>query len=189
MNGTHKFNFNEFPVLTTERLILRNLCRSDAVDVLVFRSDPIVQKYDDPFIQTIVESEALIDQLHAEFDTQEGINWGVTLAKRDVVIGIFSLHSIDQYHHRAEAGYGLAHAYWGQGIATEALWEIIRFGFEELSLHRIYARTISDNHESVRLLKRSGFKLEGIQREHSWEDDGTFHDSAIYGLLECEFRN
>jgi len=189
MNSSKKFNFNEIPILTTERLTLRNLCRSDAADVLVFRGDPIVQKYDDPVIHTIAESEAFIDALHEEFNGKEGINWGVTLTELDVVVGIFSLHNIDQYHRRAETGYGLAHAYWGQGIAMEALREIIRFGFDELSLHRIYARTISDNHESVRLLRHSGFKLEGLQREHSWEDDGTFHDSAIYGLLEHEFMN
>lgn len=187
MKVTPKFDFTEFPILTTQRLTLRDLYRSDAANVLVFRGDPIVQKYDDPVIHTIDESQAFIDELHAEFDAREGINWGVTLTDHYIVIGVFSLHYIDQYHRRAEAGYGLAHAYWGHGIAAEALREIIRFGFEQLVLHRIYARTISDNHESVHLLKRSGFRLEGIQREHSWEDDGTFHDSAIYGLLEGEF--
>jgi ribosomal-protein-alanine N-acetyltransferase len=56
-----------------------------------------------------------------------------------------------------------------------------------MDLHRVYAGTIADNHESVRLLERIGFTREGTRREHSWEDDGTFHDSAMYGLLRHEF--
>jgi ribosomal-protein-alanine N-acetyltransferase len=48
------------------------------------------------------------------------------------------------------------------------------------------ART-TNNHESVRLLERIGFQHEGTQRNHSWEDEGAFYDSAIYGLLAHEF--
>ena len=56
-----------------------------------------------------------------------------------------------------------------------------------MDLNRIYAGTIADNHASVRLLERLGFQREGTRRQHSWEEDGTFHDSAIYGLLRSEY--
>ena len=187
MHGKPIFDFKTFPVLKTERLTLRNLRRSDAADVLVFRGDPIVQKYDDPIIHTEAQAQSFIDELHAEYNAREGICWALTLSGQDVVVGAFALHHWNQYHRRAEAGYGLAHAYWGQGIGSEALRAILRFGFEQLNLNRIYARTIADNHESVRLLERLGFQREGTMRKHSWEDDGTFHDSAIYGLLGQEF--
>ena len=187
MNPKPIFDFTTFPVLTTERLILRELRRSDAADVLIFRGDPVVQKYDDPVIHTELEAQTLIDELHNEYRDQRGISWAVTQSDLDVVLGIFSLHHWDQYHRRAEAGYGLAHAYWGHGIGSEALRAIVRFGFEQLNLNRIFARTIADNHESVRLLERLGFQHEGTFRQHSWEDDGTFHDSAMYGLLREEF--
>jgi ribosomal-protein-alanine N-acetyltransferase len=180
------FDFTTFPVLATNRLRLRELRRSDAADVLRFRGDPIVQKYDDPVIHTLTEAESFVAQLQAEYDAHQGINWAVTRSGQDLVLGIFSLHHWDPYHRRAEAGYGMAHAYWGQGIGSEALRAIVQFGFEQLNLNRIYAGTISDNHESVRLLERLGFRREGTQREHSWEDDGTFHDSAMYGLLARE---
>ena len=72
-------------------------------------------------------------------------------------------------------------------VDGERLRAIVRFGFEQLGLNRIYARIIADNHESVRLLERLGFQREGTFRKHSWEDDGTFHDSAMYGLLREEF--
>ena len=80
-----------------------------------------------------------------------------------------------------------AHAFWGQGIGTEGVQAIIRYGFTQLNLNRIEAATIADNHESVNLLKKLGFRLEGIRRGYSWEEDGTFHDSAMFGLLRDEF--
>jgi len=113
--------------------------------------------------------------------------WAVVPVVEDTVVGLVGFHGWDRYHRRAEAGYGLARAYWGQGIASEALRAILRFGFEDMDLNRVFARTIADNHESVRLLERLGFQREGTQRAHSWEDDETFHDSAIYGLLADEF--
>ena len=189
MDSNPVFDFAAFPVLTTERLILRELRRSDAADVLVFRGDPIVQKYDDPVIHTEAEAQTFIDELHEEYRARAGINWAVTRSDLDVVVGIFSLHHWSRHHRRAEAGYGLARACWGQGIASEALRAILRFGFGQLDLNRIYAQTIADNHESVRLLERLGFRREGTFRRHSWEDDGTFHDSAMYGLLREEFAS
>jgi ribosomal-protein-alanine N-acetyltransferase len=187
MSDTKIFDFSSFPVLTTERLTLRKLLMADAEDVLVFRGDAYVQRYNSVPITTIREAEEQIIDAHAEYGRHEGIPWAVTYTGSDTVLGSFGLHNWSHNHRRAEAGYDLARAYWGQGIATEALRAILHFGFTEMSLHRIYAGTIADNHESVRLLERLGFTREGTRRESSWEEDGTFHDSAIYGLLLQEF--
>jgi ribosomal-protein-alanine N-acetyltransferase len=176
-----------FPVLATERLVLRDVRASDATDVLVFRGDPVVQRFDDPPIHTVAEAEAFIGEVLAENDAGDGIVWAMALADGGTVIGLSGFHYWDPYHRHAEVGYGIARAYWGQGFASEALRAVLRYGFERMDLHRVYARTIADNYESVRLLERLGFQREGTQREHSWEDDGTFHDSAIYGMLANEF--
>jgi ribosomal-protein-alanine N-acetyltransferase len=182
-----EFDAATFPSLATERLILRDVRVSDAADVLVFRGDPIVQRFDDPPIHTLEEAAAFINEVHEEYQAGEGIVWAVVPVVEDTVVGLVGFHGWDRYHRRAEAGYGLARAYWGQGIASEALRAILRFGFKHMDLNRVFARTIADNHESVRLLERLGFQREGTQRAHSWEDDETFHDSAIYGLLADEF--
>jgi ribosomal-protein-alanine N-acetyltransferase len=187
MNTKNHLELSKFPVLETQRLILRAPKISDAADVLVFRGDPVVQKYDDPIIHTVQEAETFVAELLEEYQTQAGISWVLELKDHGAIIGCFGLHHWNQYHRRAEAGYGIAQAYWGQGLGSEALKAILRYGFGSMKLNRIYARTIADNYESVRLLERNGFQREGTQRKHSWEDDGTFHDSAIYGLLAHEF--
>ncbi len=187
MNDTDVFDFLTFPTLTTERLTLRELLFSDAPDVLVFRGDPEVQKYNGPVFQDAQEVQTLIEELRTEYTAQVGINWAVTLKNSDTVLGLFSFHDWNKYHRRAEVGYDLARAYWRQGIASEAVRTMVRFGFERMNLNRIYAGTIADNHESVRLLETVGFQREGTRRKHSWEEDGTFHDSAMYGLLKRDY--
>lgn len=181
------FDFKTFPELVTGRLVLRRTLLTDAADVLIFRSDPYVQRFNGPVFEDVAEAEALIHELNDEYFNKSGICWGVTLKNENKVIGLFGIHHWSRHHRRAEVGYDMNHAYWGQGIASEALRVIIQFGFEQMNLNRIYAGTIADNHESVRLLEAIGFEHEGTQRSFSWEDDGTFHDSAMFGLLRDEY--
>jgi ribosomal-protein-alanine N-acetyltransferase len=122
---------------------------------------------------------------------QEQQMWAVTRKGDDTVIGLVSLqyrnqHG-DQYHRRAEVGYGIARVIWEQGIGSEAVRAVLQYGFEQLKLNRIYAGTIADNHGSVRLLEKLGFVREGTRRQHSLEDDGRFHDSAMYGLIRSDW--
>ena len=187
MNNKKGFDFSEFPILTTERLTMRRPVMADAADILVFRGDAYVQRFNSEPISTIEESEEQIIEDHALYGRHEGISWAVTFTGENRVIGLFGLHDWSHWHRHAEAGYDLARAYWGQGIAREALWAILKFGFTQMNLHRIYAGTIADNQESVRFLERLGFTREGTRREFSLEDDGVFHDSALYGLLSREF--
>ncbi len=187
MRNNNMFDFTTFPELITERLVLRKLRLADAADLLVFRGDYEVQKYNGPVLKTIEEAQNDIRAAHTEYDKQEGISWAVTFKDADKVLGSFAFHHWSHKHRRAEVGYDLARAYWGQGIASETLRAMIPFGFEQMNLNRIYASTIADNHESVRLLEKIGFLREGTKRKSSWEDNGTFHDSAMYGLLRDEY--
>jgi ribosomal-protein-alanine N-acetyltransferase len=97
-----------------------------------------------------------------------------------------SLFNFSRLHRRAEIGYELARAWWGQGLGAEAVREVAQFAFDCLQLHRIEAATIADNPRSVAMLERIGFQREGTRRGYSMEDDGVFHDGAIYGLLAHE---
>lgn len=75
----------------------------------------------------------------------------------------------------------------GKGCAGEALELLVKYGFEELRLHRIYAIIFEYNKLSQKFFEKHGFYLEGICREaRFW--DGKFYDEIIYGLLENEYR-
>ena len=168
-----------FPTLAGERTVLRELDLADSDDLFAFRSDPEVQRYNSAPMQDPAEASALIDELRAEYAAQQAVYWAVTLRGDSRVLGLMGLAAWEKYHCRAEIGYDLRRDQWGRGIATDAVRAILTFGFTRLDLHRVEAQTIADNHASVRLLQRLGFQLEGVRREYSWEEDGTFHDSAV----------
>jgi ribosomal-protein-alanine N-acetyltransferase len=187
MSGRKLFDFSNFPTLETKRFILREPVTSDAPDVYVFRSDPEVQKYNDEPMVDVSEAVAFIQEHMDEYAAQQRILWAIAFRDEDRVLGLCGFNYWNRHHNRASIGYDLARAHWGRGIATEALRAMLRFGFEHMGLHRIEAETIADNVESVRLLRRLGFQLEGVRREYSLEDDGAYHASAVYGLLTGEF--
>ncbi len=182
------FDFSKFPTLETERLILRELKLEDGPDVFEFQSDPYVQRYNSVPLKKLEEVYPYISELLVDHYAQDFLIWAVTLKGEDKVFGTIGLGSWNKHHRRAEIGYALSQSYWRQGYGSEAATAVLKFGFEQLNLHRIFARTIADNYESVGLLEKLNFQLEGVQRDYSWEDDGTFHSGALYGLLKDEFN-
>jgi len=96
--------------------------------------------------------------------------------------------TVDEQHQHAELGYWLGVAYWGQGYATEAAREMLRYGFEDLRLHRIFASHFKHNPASGRVLRKVGMRYEGCQREHVLKWD-QFIDSELYGILRREWEN
>lgn len=180
-------DFSDFPTLTTERLVLRQVQHADAPAVLLSFGDPVVQLYNGPVLDLNGVHDLIANEVRAGYEKKESVVWGVTEREKDVVIGMIGLWNWDKYHRRVMLGYDLARVYWGHGFMTEGLTAVLTFAFTQMNLNRVDAYTIADNHRSVRLLERLGFTREGTRRGFSWEDDGTFHDSAIYGLLRHEW--
>ncbi len=179
--------FPSFPELRTQRLLLREFKPGDAPDVLVFRGDPEVQRYNSEPLKSQAEALAFIEEQRAEYAAHQGIPWAVTDAQSGQVLGCFNFGPWDEWHRSSDLGYDLRRDRWGQGLAAEALGRIIAFGFDTMGMHRIQARTRADNQASIRLLERLGFKREGTRRQAILEADEAFYDSAIYGLLSHEF--
>ena len=86
-----------------------------------------------------------------------------------------------------DIGYEFSPDYWRQGYATEAASEIIRFGFEELELHRIWSWCIAENNGSWRVMEKLGMQREGLLRENEYFK-GRWWDTLMYAILEDEWR-
>ena len=67
-------------------------------------------------------------------------------------------------HSLAEIAYALSREYWGKGLVTEAVKEVVKHGFEKMNLNRIYARCFVENIGSQKVLEKVGMKFEGILR-------------------------
>lgn len=79
----------------------------------------------------------------------------------DEACGGIGLHpQTDIMRLNAELGYWLSEKYWGNGIVTEAIIQTVKYGFEHLHIHRIYARPFGNNISSQKVLEKAGFKLE-----------------------------
>jgi [ribosomal protein S5]-alanine N-acetyltransferase len=184
-----RYAFPTFPILTTERLILREVVAEDAADLLIFRGDPEVQRYDED-AELITDSAAatrLVEEMAAWYRSGEAISWGVTRRGEGRVIGLFALYFWERRYYAGSIGYDLAKAYWRQGIATEAGRAVVAFGINTLHLHRINADARMENTASIRLLTRLGFKHEGVRRECVLDPDGSWQNWGIFGILESEY--
>jgi len=183
------YDFSVFPTLETPRLILRELIADDDDAVFIIRSDIEVTRHNigAPYTN-IQQARTLISDIVWNSRDQSEIRWGITL-KSDPgwVIGMCGYNYWIRRDQRAAIGYDLAQASWGQGIMTEALDAICRFGFQQMKLHRIEADVSAENPASARVLEKIGFQQEGRLREQYYEW-GEYHDLLLYSLLQHEFE-
>lgn len=175
------FDFATFPVITTERLRLRQLTHADAPAIKALFSDAQVLEF---LVEPPVE---LIDWLNGHYKNQVAARWGITLDGDDRVIGTVGFHRWDRQNRHADLGYDLMPAYWGRGYATEAARAVVDWCFERLNLHRMQADCTLGNVRSERTILKLGFLQEGVWREQYWEH-GRFVDIQQFGLLRREWE-
>jgi len=75
----------------------------------------------------------------------------------------------------------------GKGYGKSSLISLVNYGFETLSLHRIFAEVYSNN-DAIKLYKKIGFKQEGILRQHVYKN-GKYLDAYMIGLLKDEWSS
>ncbi|AKO92103.1 GNAT family N-acetyltransferase [Priestia filamentosa] len=179
---------NNFPFIETNRLLLREIVKDDANDILKYLSDEEVMKYYGlaPF-KTINEALNEISWYQSILNEQTGIRWGITLKGKDEVIGSCGFLNRVPEHYRTEIGYELSRDYWGHGIASEALEAVIRYGFKYLKLQRVEALVEPPNIPSQKLIEKNGFIREGLLRKYEFTC-GKFDDLYMYSLLKQDFE-
>lgn len=175
------------PTLATARLTLRPLTHADVPAIFGLFSDPHVTRYwSRPPMQAPIEARHLVSHVRRGYRTGAAVQLGLELAGTRTVIGTCTLFAFHATSRRAELGYALAHAHWGQGYMHEALARLVAYAFDEIGLHRLEADIDPANAASARTLLRLGFVREGHLRER-WIVGDTISDSEIYGLLRHEW--
>jgi ribosomal-protein-alanine N-acetyltransferase len=152
-------NFTPFPILTTDRLVLRQLEATDDEDIFAHRSDDLVNTYLEDFRHASIEhTRTFIMRVQMEIEVGRTILWAITRKDNNKFIGTVCLWNISKEEAKAETGYTLASEFHRMGYMNEALARIIDFGFNNLGLTTIEAYTHKDNNSSIRLLLRNNFK-------------------------------
>ena len=181
-------NFSPFPVLETERLLLRRINDDDAQQIFSLRSNPENMKYvPRPLAKTIDDARNHVRLINEKIDSNAGINWAITRKGSDLFIGIIGHYELKPEHYRSEIGYMMLPEYQGQGYTTEAIKIALDYGFDVLKLHSVEAIIDPDNIASARVLEKNGFLKEAHLRENEFYN-GRFLDSVIYGILDKDHR-
>ena len=176
-------NFHPFHNLETERLILRRVDNNDYKEVLSLRSNPETMKYiPRPILKNDEEALAHILMIETKIQNNEGINWAITIKGDPKLIGVIGHYRIQLENYRAEIGYMILPEFNGQGIVTEAVKKVVKYGFEIMKLHSIEAVIDPDNVASANVLKKNGFVKEAHLKENEFHE-GRFYDSVIYSIL------
>lgn len=177
-------NFNPFPTIETERLLLREVSVADAPDMHVLRTDERIMLFlnrgpDKSLEETITK----IKQIQQLQENNDALLWGITLKGNPAtIIGTAGYWHIRPEHYRAEIGYILHPEHWKKGYMKETLQEVISYGFEIMKLHSIDANINPDNRPSAAVLESCGFIKEAYHKENYYYD-GVFYDSVIYSKL------
>lgn len=176
-------NFNPFPELKTERLLLRQLIDEDVAQIYQLRADEDVMKFiGKKPITTMGEAGDFFNLINNSLENNSGITWAISTLENRSLIGTIGLWRIIKENYRAEIGYMLLPEYWKKGFTKEAILKVIDYGFHEMKLHSIEAHISPKNIASATVLEKTGFVREGYFKEDFFFD-GKFEDTAIYSLL------
>ena len=176
------------PNFETDRLILRKIEINDLEDIFEFSSDPEVAHHMTWEVNKSKE-ETLNNFINVVIENYEKGQTGslaIVHKESNKVIGTCSFIEWSNEHSNAEIGYVLNRNYWGLGIATEAINELIKLGFETIQLNRIQGRCDIDNIGSEKVMLKVGMCYEGTLRKNEFIK-GEFKDTKIFSILKEEF--
>jgi RimJ/RimL family protein N-acetyltransferase len=177
--------------IDTPRLRLRPWLASDLDPFAAMNADPAVMEFF-PSLQSREASAASIAAWQAQWAEAGFSNWAVELLSSGEFIGFVGL-SVPRrqlpFSPCVEIGWRLARPHWGQGFASEAAREALRFGFERLALSEIVSFTALANLRSRAVMERIGLRNAYQDFEHPGVPEGhALRLHCLYRLTQARWR-
>lgn len=152
-------NFASFPILTTERLTLRQLSIDDQQNIFALRSDTEINKYlDREPGKTIEDAVNFITRVNDNIKINNSLYWAITLTNEKTFVGTICLFGFSDENDKCEIGYELLTNFQRQGIMMEAVEKVIDYAFTTIKVQKIEAVFHRDNRNSIKLLEKFAFK-------------------------------
>ena len=169
-------SFTPFPILTTERLTLRQLVIADEQEIFTLRSDSEINKYlDRQLSNTIADARNFINKVNENINKGNSLYWAITLNDKNILIGTICLFGFSDENYKCEIGYELLTNFQGQGIMKEAAEKVVDYAFNTIKVQKIEAFLHRDNQRSINLLEKLLFR-------NSNESDKTNPELICYHL-------
>ena len=179
--------------LEGERLLLRTFVESDARSLAeLMRNNRVFwathePMHEDDFYTEESQFKKILESMHLLRANRE-YSFGIYPKGSNKLIGHISLYAIKRLpYNSAFIGYSVDERYTRRGIATEAVNEVVKFGFNVVKLHRIEAYVSPKNYGSIKVLENADFVREGLLRELLYIN-GSWEDHYLYSLLREDCR-
>lgn len=169
-----------------ERLTLRPWCDADVATLPAHANNPAIAKnLTDAFPSPYTHDDA-VAWIHVANSTPRMLALALEL-DGEAIGGITLTTGADVFRLTAEIGYWLSERFHGRGLVAEAVRGLVAFSFSTTELVRIWARPYAFNQASQRVLVKSGFTQEGVQRRAAVKR-GEIVDLVVFALLKDEFE-
>lgn len=130
-----------------------------------------------PYPYTIEDAKAFIEFASKEIPVN---NFAIDV--NGEAVGGIGIHPMKDIHQKnAELGYWLAEPFWGKGIMSKAIDQVLNYAFVTYEINRVFATPFSTNSASIRVLEKAGFILEG-QYEKTLFKNGAYFDELVYAV-------
>ena len=184
-----KYTFKHMPTLECERLVLRPMRVTDAPDMYDYAKRDELTKYllwlphpspsySKEFLKFVVK----------RYRAGDFFDWAIEEKESGRMIGTCGFASIDIENKCGEIGYVINPDFQHRGYAPEAARAVIKFGFDELSLHRIQCRFMQENEASFKVAKKLGMTFEGYLRDAIYVK-GVYRTVGYCSLMRNEFKS
>ena len=175
----------DFPTIKTDKFLLRQFVDSDLENVFQGLSHPDIVKYYGVNYKTLEDTKEQMEFFADLEKNGTGIWWAVCSLDNKTFYGAGGLNSLSKEHKKAEIGFWLLQDHWGQGIMTEIMPIICKYGFDHLGLHRIEGFVETDNMNCKKAMHKLDFNHEGTMKDCEIKN-GEFISLDIYAKLKTE---
>jgi RimJ/RimL family protein N-acetyltransferase len=175
-------------LIQSNRLILRPITAEDAEAIFGYRSNAIINQFQGWIPETVADVHDFIqDKICAEID-QPDTWFQLAIVKNDSgeLIGDIGIHFLELDSLQVEIGFTLDWKHHGNGFATEALTEVMKFLFRKLNKHRVIASIDPRNEKSIKVVERLGMRKEAHFMKSLWINN-EWVDDCVYAILKEEW--
>jgi RimJ/RimL family protein N-acetyltransferase len=175
----------KFPKLETKRLILSQIKPADIADIVSYAGNIKIVENTRTMPHPYKEEDAIswMNMANQGFKNGDTYIFAIRFKDSQAFLGGIGL-TLDKHNNRAELGYWLAEGFWNQGLTTEAVKAILKFGFEELKLNKIVAVYLTTNGASGKVMTKNGMVKEGEFKDHDLKKDLTIADDVYVSLIQ-----
>lgn len=178
-----EISFNPFPVLNSDRLVLRRLKEVDNIVLSKLRSDERVNEFlDRPDKLSEEDASKLILKLNNGIENNEWIIWVISLSENEELIGTICLWNLDKEYKLAEIGFELFPDFQGKGYMNEAIKLVLNYAFDKMKFIRIEGFTNDKNFRSFKLMEKSGFIRDKELEKEITDNESDFKNIVAYKI-------